>query len=113
MLDIKIRCIDSRGGKRWHDSNCAATRHAHFELGRVGPAYSSRHRSLMPDVNWQPDYNRSKQVNLDTLTKEEVASWAPGQTLLLNGRMLTGRDAAHKRIADAAKERNDCRLTIA
>jgi len=51
-------------------------------------------------VHWQPDYNKSKHVNLDTLTKEEVASWKPGDTLLLNGRMLTGRDAAHKRIQD-------------
>jgi fumarate hydratase class I len=51
-------------------------------------------------VHWQPDYNKSTQVNLDTLTKEQVASWKPGQTLLLNGRMLTGRDAAHKRIQD-------------
>ena len=47
-----------------------------------------------------PDYNKSTRVNLDTLTKEEVASWKPGQTLLLNGKMLTGRDAAHKRIQD-------------
>ena len=46
------------------------------------------------------DYNKSKKVNLDTLTKEEVASWKPGDTLLLNGKMLTGRDAAHKRIQD-------------
>ncbi|HET6786662.1 MAG TPA: fumarate hydratase C-terminal domain-containing protein, partial [Aquabacterium sp.] len=52
------------------------------------------------DVHWQPDYNQSRKVDLDTLTKEEVASWKPGQTLLLNGKMLTGRDAAHKRIQD-------------
>jgi fumarate hydratase class I len=51
-------------------------------------------------VNWTPDTQKSKSVNLDTLTKEEVASWQPGQTLLLNGKMLTGRDAAHKRIQD-------------
>src|SRR5205085_4484175 len=55
---------------------------------------------LWPDVNWAPDEKKSKQVNLDTLTKAEVASWKPGETLLLNGRMLTGRDAAHKRIQD-------------
>jgi fumarate hydratase class I len=47
-----------------------------------------------------PDYVKSKKVNLNTLTKEEVASWRPGDTLLLNGKMLTGRDAAHKRIQD-------------
>jgi fumarate hydratase class I len=50
--------------------------------------------------NWTPDYVKSKKVNLNTLTKEEVASWKPGDTLLLNGKMLTGRDAAHKRIKD-------------
>jgi fumarate hydratase class I len=51
-------------------------------------------------VNWAPDYNKSQRIDLNTLTKEQVASWKPGQTLLLNGRMLTGRDAAHKRIQD-------------
>jgi fumarate hydratase class I len=51
-------------------------------------------------VHWAPDYNTSRRVDLDKLTAEEVASWKPGQTLLLNGRMLTGRDAAHKRIEE-------------
>ena len=55
---------------------------------------------LWPDVHWAPDYNKSKRVDLNTLTKTEVASWKPGDTLLLNGKMLTGRDAAHKRIQD-------------
>jgi fumarate hydratase class I len=55
---------------------------------------------LWPDVHWAPDYNKSKRVDLNTLTKEEVASWKHGDTILLNGKMLTGRDAAHKRIAD-------------
>ncbi|HRH17425.1 MAG TPA: fumarate hydratase C-terminal domain-containing protein, partial [Aquabacterium sp.] len=55
---------------------------------------------LWPNVHWAPDYNKSKRVDLNTLTKAEVASWTPGQTLLLNGKMLTGRDAAHKRIQD-------------
>jgi len=53
-----------------------------------------------PDVEWQPDTKKSKRVDLNSLTKEEVASWKPGDTLLLNGKMLTGRDAAHKRIQD-------------
>jgi fumarate hydratase class I len=56
--------------------------------------------STWPDVHWTPDTEKSTRVDLDTLTKEEVASWTPGQTLLLNGKMLTGRDAAHKRIQD-------------
>jgi len=51
-------------------------------------------------VHWAPDYNKSLQVDLNTLTKAQVASWKPGQTLLLSGKMLTGRDAAHKRIQD-------------
>jgi len=81
--------------------NCAATRHAHFVLDGSGPAFlTPPSLDLWPDVKWAPDYNKSKRVNLDTLTKEEVAAWKPGDTLLLNGKMLTGRDAAHKRIQD-------------
>ena len=56
--------------------------------------------SEWPEVHWAPDYNKSEQVNLDTLTREQVQSWKPGQTLLLSGKILTGRDAAHKRIQD-------------
>jgi fumarate hydratase class I len=55
---------------------------------------------LWPNVDWTPNTQQSKRVDLNTLTKEEVASWKPGQTILLNGKMLTGRDAAHKRIQD-------------
>ena len=55
---------------------------------------------LWPKIDWEPDYNKSRRVDLNALTKEEVASWKPGDTLLLNGKMLTGRDAAHKRIQD-------------
>jgi fumarate hydratase class I len=81
--------------------NCAATRHVHFTLDGSGPAVlTPPSLDVWPDVKWAPDYNKSRQVNLDTLTREEVASWKPGQTLLLSGRMLTGRDAAHKRIQD-------------
>jgi len=81
--------------------NCAATRHAHFVLDGSGPAYIEPPAlSTWPEVHWTPDTEKSKRVDLNTLTKEEVASWKPGQTLLLNGKMLTGRDAAHKRIQD-------------
>jgi fumarate hydratase class I len=55
---------------------------------------------LWPKVNWTPDAQKSKRVDLNALTAAEVASWKPGDTLLLNGKMLTGRDAAHKRIQD-------------
>lgn len=81
--------------------NCAATRHAHFHLDGSGPAKLEAPRlDQWPQVAWAPDTEKSLRVNLDTLTQAEVAAWQPGQTLLLNGRMLTGRDAAHKRIAD-------------
>ncbi|HRQ59087.1 MAG TPA: fumarate hydratase [Azoarcus taiwanensis] len=81
--------------------NCAATRHVHFHLDGSGPAHLPTPKlEDWPQVTWKADTNVATRVNLDTLTGEEVASWKPGQTLLLNGRMLTGRDAAHKRIAD-------------
>jgi fumarate hydratase, class I len=81
--------------------NCAATRHVHFHLDGSGPA-KLEPPSLddWPKVSWTADVEKSQRVDLNTLTPEEVASWKPGQTLLLNGKMLTGRDAAHKRIAD-------------
>jgi fumarate hydratase class I len=81
--------------------NCAATRHIHFELDGTGPAKLEPPKlEDWPKVAWQPDTKHAKRVNLDTLTPTEVASWKPGDILLLNGRMLTGRDAAHKRIQD-------------
>ncbi|HEX4895298.1 MAG TPA: fumarate hydratase, partial [Solimonas sp.] len=81
--------------------NCAATRHVHFHLDGSGPAkLEPPSLSDWPQVAWQPNTETSARVNLDTLTPAEVASWKPGDTLLLNGRMLTGRDAAHKRIQD-------------
>ena len=81
--------------------NCAATRHVHFHLDGSGPA-KLEPPSLddWPQVAWTADVERSQRVDLNSLTPETVASWKPGQTLLLNGKMLTGRDAAHKRIAD-------------
>ncbi len=81
--------------------NCAATRHTHFHLDGSGPAIFKRPSlSDWPDISWAPDVEKSKRVLLDTLTPEDVASWKPGQTLLLNGKIFTGRDAAHKRIMD-------------
>lgn len=81
--------------------NCAATRHGHFVLDGSGPVYlEPPSLSSWPDVQWVPDTERATRVDLNNLSKEEVASWKPGQTLLLNGKMLTGRDAAHKRIQE-------------
>jgi fumarate hydratase class I len=81
--------------------NCAATRHCHFHLDGSGPAVIEPPKlEDWPAVTWTPDTQSATRVNLDTLTKEEVASWQAGQKLLLNGKILTGRDAAHKRISD-------------
>ncbi|MDR0233784.1 MAG: fumarate hydratase [Zoogloeaceae bacterium] len=81
--------------------NCAATRHVHFHLDGTGPAVLTPPKlEDWPQITWKPDTQSATRVNLDTLTKEEVAAWKPGQSLLLNGKMLTGRDAAHKRIQD-------------
>ena len=81
--------------------NCAATRHAHFVMDGSGPVYlEAPSLDLWPKIDWAPDEKKSKRVDLDKLTPAEVASWKPGDTLLLNGKMLTGRDAAHKRIQD-------------
>jgi fumarate hydratase class I len=80
--------------------NCAATRHAHFTLDGSGAArLEPPDLARWPDVQWAPS-PESRRVDLDALTPEVVASWRPGERLLLNGKLLTGRDAAHKRIAD-------------
>jgi fumarate hydratase, class I len=79
--------------------NCAATRHAHFVLDGSGPVYLDP-----PSLeNWPKltyDVSQAKRVNLDTVTREEAHTWKTGEVLLLNGKLLTGRDAAHKRMTD-------------
>jgi fumarate hydratase class I len=103
VLDIKIKTWPTHAASLpvAMIPNCAATRHAHFVLDGSGPVHlDPPSLDLWPDVHWAPDYNKSRRVDLNTLTRQEVASWKPGDTLLLNGKMLTGRDAAHKRIAD-------------
>ncbi|ERE04667.1 fumarate hydratase [Pseudogulbenkiania ferrooxidans] len=79
--------------------NCAATRHIHFHLDGSGPAHlETPSLEDWPDITYDP--SNGKRVDLDKITKEEVASWQPGDVLLLNGKILTGRDAAHKRMVD-------------
>jgi fumarate hydratase class I len=79
--------------------NCAATRHAHFVLDGSGPvALEPPSLEDWPKLTY--DTSKGRRVNLDTVTHEEVASWKPGETILLNGKLLTGRDAAHKRMID-------------
>jgi fumarate hydratase class I len=103
VLDVKIKTFPTHAASKpiAMIPNCAATRHAHFVLDGSGPSYlEPPSLDLWPDVHWAPDYNKSKRVDLNALTPAEVATWKPGDTLLLNGKMLTGRDAAHKRIQD-------------
>jgi fumarate hydratase class I len=102
VLDVKILDYPTHAASKpiAMIPNCAATRHAHFVLDGSGAAsLPVPSLSSWPDVTWQPDTN-ARRVNLDTLTREEVASWKAGDRLLLSGKLLTGRDAAHKRIAD-------------
>ena len=103
VLDVKIATWPTHAASKpvAMIPNCAATRHAHVVLDGSGPAFMEPPSlDLWPSVHWAPDYDKSTRVNLDTLTPAEVAAWRPGQTLLLSGKMLTGRDAAHKRIQD-------------
>ncbi len=80
--------------------NCAATRHIHFVLDGSGVAeFTPPDLSIYPDVHWAPS-PKAKRVNLETVTKAETATWQAGETLLLTGKILTGRDSAHKRIAN-------------
>jgi len=102
VLDVKILTYPTHAANKpvAMIPNCAATRHAHFLLDGSGPAALELPQLAdWPAVSWQPDA-KSRRVNLDTLTAAEVAAWKPGERLLLSGKLLTGRDAAHKRIED-------------
>ena len=102
VLDVKILTYPTHAANQpvAMIPNCAATRHAHFVLDGSGPAqFEEPKLSDWPALTWTPDA-KSTRVDLDKLTKQEVASWKPGQRLLLSGKLLTGRDAAHKRIQD-------------
>ena len=102
VLDVKILDYPTHAASKPIAiiPNCAATRHAHFTLDGSGAVQLATPRlSDWPAVTWHPDRN-ARRVDLDSLTRAEVASWRAGERLLLSGRLLTGRDAAHKRIAD-------------
>jgi fumarate hydratase, class I len=102
VLDVKIRDYPTHAASLpvAMIPNCAATRHAHFVLDGSGPARLDAPRlEDWPDVHWAPAPD-ARRVRLGGLDKATVASWKPGETLLLSGKLLTGRDAAHKRIAD-------------
>ena len=101
VLDIKINMYPTHAAGKpvAMIPNCAATRHAHLVMDGSGPAFlTPPSLDLWPDVHWAPDYKKSKTVDLNNLSKAEIATWKAGDTLLLSGKMLTGRDAAHKRI---------------
>jgi fumarate hydratase class I len=102
VLDVKVRDYPTHAANKAVAviPNCAATRHAHFTLDGSGPA-----RLQPPKLEDWPEITREAgsdvlRVNLDTVTRDEIRTWKPGQALLLNGKMLTGRDAAHKRMVD-------------
>ena len=102
VLDVKIKDFPTHAASNpvAMIPNCAATRHVHFVLDGSGPAeLEVPSIEEWTKINWAPA-STAKRVNLDTLTRAEVAGWKPGDILLLSGKMLTGRDAAHKRIAD-------------
>ena len=102
VLDVKIKDYPTHAANLpvAMIPNCAATRHAHFTLDGSGPVYQTPPAlEDWPRITWDPGAG-ARRVNLDTVTREEMAEWKPGETLLLSGRLLTGRDAAHKRIKD-------------
>jgi fumarate hydratase, class I len=107
VLDVKIHTYPVHAANRPVAiiPNCAATRHAHFVLDGSGPAeFEEPKLSDWPAVTWTPDA-KSRKVDLNSLTKTAVATWKPGERLLLSGRLLTGRDAAHQRIQDLIEQR--------
>jgi len=102
VLDVKIRDYPTHAASLpvAMIPNCAATRHVHFVLDGSGPArLEPPSLERWPEVEWVPAPD-ARRVDLNRVTREEIATWKPGETLLLSGRLLTGRDAAHKRIAD-------------
>jgi fumarate hydratase class I len=102
VLDVKIKDYPTHAASLpvAMIPNCAATRHTHFVLDGSGPALQTPPAlDQWPDITWEVS-DSVKRVDLNTVTKEDVKSWQPGDTLLLSGKMLTGRDAAHKKIVD-------------
>jgi fumarate hydratase class I len=109
VLDVKVRDYPTHAANKAVAiiPNCAATRHAHFTLDGSGPAHIEP-----PRLEDWPEVTREaggdvRRVDLDSITREDIASWKPGDSLLLNGRMLTGRDAAHKRMVDMLEAGED------
>ena len=102
VLDVKILDYPTHAASKpvAMIPNCAATRHIHFELDGSGVAqFTPPKLEDYPDVHWKPAPD-ARRVNLDTITRADIAKWQPGETLLLSGKLFTGRDAAHKRMVE-------------
>ena len=106
-MDVKVKDYPSHAANKAVAiiPNCAATRHTHFVLDGNGAA-----KLTPPNLDDWPEITREtganvKHVNLDTVTRDEVKTWVPGDTLLLSGKMLTGRDAAHKKTSNHIQNR--------
>lgn len=100
VVDIKVKSVPTHAASKpvAMIPNCAATRHAHFYLDGSGPSELKAPKlEEWPDITWEVGEN-TRRVNLDEVTKEDIKDWKMGETLLLSGKLLTGRDAAHKRI---------------
>ncbi|MGB0215732.1 fumarate hydratase [Alteromonas alba] len=100
VVDVKIKSVPTHAASKpvAMIPNCAATRHAHFHLDGSGPAdLKAPKLEEWPEVTWEVSEN-TRRVNMDEVTKEDIKEWKVGETVLLSGKMLTGRDAAHKRI---------------
>jgi fumarate hydratase class I len=101
VLDVKVRDYPTHAANLpvAMIPNCAATRHAHFVLDGSGPVFlDPPSLDIWPKLEY--DVSTARRVNLDTVTREEAAGWKPGEVLLLSGKLLTGRDAAHKRMTE-------------
>lgn len=102
VLDVKIKDFPSHAANKAVAliPNCAATRHAHFTLDGSGPSFQTPpNLEDWPEVSWEIG-DSVRRVDLNTVTKDDLLDWKPGETVLLSGKLLTGRDAAHKRLVD-------------
>ena len=100
VLDVKIKDYPTHAASKPIAiiPNCAATRHAYFVLDGSGPSLQTLPKlEDWPEITWEVGPT-AKRINLDEITPEEIQTWTPGQTILLSGKLLTGRDAAHKKI---------------
>ena len=101
MLDVKVTDYPTHAASKPVAllPNCAATRHTHFTHDGTGPAHL--HAPTLED--WPKlalDFKSSRRVNVNTLTKADTQTWKSGETLLITGKILTGRDAAHKKMTE-------------